>query len=601
VSVAVTRPADDRLTRLFAELYGDIRQDRPAATDSQLADWLAGVDPATRDPLAEIQRRQSGYSLSSRQIGVVRLGQELLRGYFAQPVFHTELGHRLLSASGGLMAAALPSEGWLLRPGHPVHELMVLIESVARGWDPSLPQASETSEVLCAWLQRSATADQTLAEARQWWADVQSRQQRIAVRVAESESGALRLRYVRQVAARMLNRQLAGRPLPDFMVQDVVDQWSGVFQWALLNGGERSLRWQKLVRGFGLLVWALQPEVADPEHRSKLTRVVEQVRAELLPLLDELVADEQVRQRLAEQIEVALLCQFNVRPMDYLPVPPIPGGSLLDDAGAGVSQDLLAEVEAIRVGDWFVVPESGQRIRLQLKLDEYQQLLFVNQAGVRVISASFEEFAWQFSSAAISAVVDPVPLIDWSSERLTALAEQYRQRQQARQAEHQARAQEEAQQTEARERARRKALEEARRLSDARQQQVREQQDLQAAEAEVELARRAAVAANHGATDAQRRQRARLLVSGLTMGAWLVFHGETGVAIRRKLAVVLPSSAKYIFVDRGGTDKYEITRDALIDAIASGTVEVASKDTRFDDALNRVVDGIRLERGFVDD
>ncbi|MFN3714505.1 MAG: DUF1631 family protein [Alcanivoracaceae bacterium] len=597
----MTRPADDRLARLFAGLYGEVRQDRPAATDEQLRAWLASVDPATRDPLDEIQSREAGYSLSARQIGVIRLGHELLRAYFSQPVFHPELGHGLLSASGRLLAEALPVDGWLLRPQHPVHGLMALIETVACGWDPSLPQAMDICNTVSDWLRRSEPVADTLATAQLWWAEAQSRQERIAARVAESEAGALRLRYVRQVAARMLNRQLAGRPLPDFVVQDVVEQWSAAFQWALLNGGERSPLWQKLVRGFGLLVWALQPEAADTAQRGKLTRVVEQLRAELLPLLDDLVADELVRQRLNEQIEVAMLCQLNSRPMDYASVPPVAGGSLLDDAGAGVSQDLLSEVAAIHVGDWFMVPESGRRMRLQLKLDEYQQLLFVNQAGVRLVSASFEEFAWQFSSAAISAVVAPVPLIDWSSERLNALAEQYRVRQEARQTEHKALIEAQAREAEAREHARRKALDEARRLSDARQQQEQEQVALKAAEEDLELTRRAAVAADHGVTEAQRRQRARLLVSGLTMGAWLIFHGETGVAIRRKLAVVLPSSGKYIFVDRVGTDKYDIGRDALIEAIASGAVEVASKDTRFDDALTRVVDGIRLERGFVDD
>ena len=234
----------------------------------------------------------------------------------------------------------------------------------------------------------------------------------------------------------------------------------------------------------------------------------------------------------------------------------------------------------------------------KLKLDDYQQLLFVNQLGIKQVGASFEEFAWQFSSAQISAVVAAVPLIEWSAERLNGLAEQYRERQQAREAEHQARLAEQLRITEERDQARRKALKEARLLAAAQQQREAEKVALRQTEADLEQARRDAVAAEHGASEEQRRQRARLLVSGLTMGAWLSFHDDNGQQTRRKLAVVLPSSGKYIFVDRIGTEKYEMTRDVLISEIAAGAIEVVRKDSRFDDALNRVVDGIRQDRGW---
>ncbi|MEE4252140.1 MAG: DUF1631 family protein, partial [Alcanivoracaceae bacterium] len=262
------------------------------------------------------------------------------------------------------------------------------------------------------------------------------------------------------------------------------------------------------------------------------------------------------------------------------------------------SQDLLAEVAAVAVGEWFVEPASGRRLQLLLKLDDYQQLLFVNQLGMKQVSASFEEFAWQFSSAQISSVVAAVPLIEWSAERLGALAEQYRERQQVREAEHQARIEEQMRIAEERDQARRKALKEARQLAAAQQRREAEEAALRQSEAAVEQARRDSAAAEHGASEAQRRQRARLLVSGLTMGAWLLFHDDDGQQTRRKLAVVLPSSGKYIFVDRLGTDKYEITREALIGGVAAGAIEVVSKDSRFDDALNRVVDGIRQDRGW---
>lgn len=593
-------PADDRLARLFAGLYGSQPTSTALIADEQVASALIAADPLAEDPVAVVQQAFPGQSPSVRQLGVIRLARELLRDYFAQPVYHPDLGQALMRASSRLIAEALPQDGWLLRPQHPLHALLTQVEKMAAGWYPGLPQASETVNLLTGWLSQPIPAQQRLGAAEQWLLDHQQRQERITTRVAESEFGVLRLNYIRQTSARSLNRLLAGRSVPDFMAEAIALHWAGAFQWTLLHHGEQSPLWQKLVRGFGLLVWSVQPEAADASQRSKLTRVIDQIKSELMPLLDEVIADEGLREQLREQVDIAHLCQIHARPVEYQPVPPIAGGNALDDAGAGVSQDLLSEVAAVHVGDWFSETATGRRLRLLLKLDEYQQLLFVNQLGMKQASASFEEFAWQFSSAQISALVTPVPLREWAAERLVTLADQYRERQRSREQEHRARQEVAAQQAQEREKARSKALAEARQIAETRQQQEAEIKALQQAEMEVEQARRESVAAGHGASEAQRRQRARLLVSGLSMGVWLTFHDDKGEQTRRKLAVVLPSSGKYIFVDRLGTDKHEVLRDDLIAGIAAGAIDVVRKDSRFDDALTRVVDGIRQDRGWGD-
>ncbi len=593
-------PADDRLARLFAGLHGSQPASTALIADDQVVSALLAADPLGEDLVAVVQRAFPGQSPSVRQLGVIRLARELLGDYFAQPVYHPDLGQALMRASSRLIAEALPQDGWLLRPQHPLHALLAVVEKVAAGWYPGLPQAADTISLLAGWLSQPEPAGKRLATAEQWFQEYQQRQERITARVAESEFGVLRLDYIRQTSARSLNRLLAGRSVPDFMAEAIARHWAGAFQWTLLHHGEQSPLWQKLVRGFGLLVWSVQPEAAEASGRSKLTRVIDQIKSELMPLLEEVIADQSLREQLREQVDIAHLCQLHARPVEYQSVPPIAGGTALNDAGASVSQDLLSEVAAIHVGDWFSDTVTGRRLRLLLKLDEYQQLLFVNQLGMKQASASFEEFAWQFSSAQISTLVGPVPLREWAAERLAALADQYRQRQRSREQEHRASQAVAMQAAEVRDKARSKALAEARQLAETRQRQEAEGKALQQAEVELEQARRESVAAGHGGSEAQRRQRARLLVSGLSMGVWLAFHDDKGEQTRRKLAVVLPSSGKYIFVDRLGTDKYEVLRDDLIAGIAAGAIDVVRKDSRFDDALTRVVDGIRQDRGWGD-
>ncbi|PKM23223.1 MAG: hypothetical protein CVV10_00275 [Gammaproteobacteria bacterium HGW-Gammaproteobacteria-14] len=592
----------DTLGQLFTGLYGKADSSLPEVADSDLADMLAVCDPLTDDLVTQLMALLAGKrTLSVRQTGIVRVSASLLSDYFAQPVFHPSLAQHLLASSSRLIAEALVANGWLMSKQHPVHELLSMVAEVAFGWYPDVPQAAEIQQQLRFWLEGQAkgeSGEQRLARAKTWLADFNARQAKVSERVAQSESGGLRQQYALQVVARTMNRQLAGRQLPDFMIEDVSQHWSAAFQWVLLQHGEGTPEWQKLVRGFGMLVWSVQPEASAEAERGKLSRIVDQIRQELVPLLDQIIADESIRARLRDNLEIAHVCQLHNRPLSYGSVPSVAGGSVLDNAGASISKDLLDEVAAVRVGDWFVEADSGRRLRLLLKLDEYQQLLFVNQLGMKLVSSSFEEFAWQFSSARISTVVAPVVMLDWVTERLSGLAEQYRARKKVHDAAQ--KEQQEAQQKIAaqREQARQKALLEARQLEEEKERHEAEQSAMAEAEKELERARREAAAVDHGISEAQRKQRARLLVSGLTMGAWLTFHDDDGVETRRKLAVVLPSSGKYIFVDRIGVEKTEITREALIAGIADGAIDVVRKDSRFDDALNRVVDGIRQDRGW---
>src|SRR5690554_4670822 len=135
--------AEDPLARLFAGLYGEQDAAAQVLSDDQLATLLVRVNPQDDDPVLAVRKAAGGAALSVRQLGIVRLARELLRDYFNQPVFHPQLARRLLAVSGPLIAEALPRDGWLMRRQHPVHELMALVEEVAKGWFPALPQAED--------------------------------------------------------------------------------------------------------------------------------------------------------------------------------------------------------------------------------------------------------------------------------------------------------------------------------------------------------------------------------------------------------------------------------------------------------------------------
>ncbi len=60
--------------------------------------------------------------------------------------------------------------------------------------------------------------------------------------------------------------------------------------------------------------------------------------------------------------------------------------------------------------------------------------------------------------------------------------------------------------------------------------------------------------------------------------------------------MILPSSGKYVLVDRAGTRQRELARDELTAGIAEGAISILDKGSRFDDILNQVVDGLRQDK-----
>lgn len=587
------------LTKLFTGLYGQPPMGQAEVADERLAKALCGANPL-QDPVIFARAALASAALSPRQAGMVKASSAIVTDFFHQPLFHPELAERLLPHTGALIGQALLPGSWLTRKSHPLVQCLGELAQFAQGWYPAHPQADDIAGMLQSTLDQlyGDGVDDALAVFRQWRSNFVERTEKVAARVVQSESGTLRARYARGLAARTINRQIAGRPLPTVVARALESIWLPAFQWVLLDQGDRSPLWSSLVKVFSLLVWSLQEN--SVEQKSKLHRVIDQLKQELPPLLETLIKDDSQRAQVLEEIEIIHLCLLHERAVDYEGAPMLEGSTALDQLDAEVSADLLQEVTAIRNDQWFVQSASGMRMHLQQRVDEYQQLLFLNQQGMKALACGFEEFALFYSSGEIQPVAELQPLSEWAQSHLQRLADQYRVRQKARQDEQQklaamAAAQEAEQKAEkvAELRQRAEAKERARHAAERLQQEklasLGSTPQSVATEQEVEQQRRESATAELGSTPEQRRQRARLLVSSISVGTWMNFFGDDGSEIRRKLAVILPSSNKYIFVDRVGADKLQLTRDELISAVAEGAASPLQRDARFDDALSRIV------------
>lgn len=566
-----------------------------------LQQMLLGLTDSGEQPLlAAIQTRLEALeTLSPRQAAAIQLSDQLGERFFHSPVFDPALAAVLQTCRRQIAACALDGNGWLYHLQHPLRQVFNRLAILACGWHSGLGRSADNSRQFVQSLLSSLQLDwqPALAALDEWLSGEQQRVQKLEQRLLASETGAMKARRCRQLAIKTLNQLGAGKKLPPAAIEFLHGAWLQSLQLALIQGGERSelcFRQRKLTE---TLIWSLQP-IRDDAHRQQLFRVIGQLGEELRDTLISLAHQNDARDEALAVIENLHLQLVQNQTPAYVDVPALDSGDLLNDSGASISRALLARVEALHCGQWFAFapPAAQPRLKLLIKDDDSQQLLFVNQLGIKVLDASFEEFAYQLASGGAQPLRGENLFDDcWQNLLQSLHSDMCEAAEQAARiaAEQRMRIAEQR----ARDLARAKAEEEAAALLAAKAQA--EQQRRAAEQAAKELAaeqQRAEQLAAQDADAAARQQRARLIASSLTIGAWLEARHDNGDSEKLKLAVILPSSGKAILVDRNGIKKLELNRDELVAALAENRLTLVNSGQQFEDTLARVVGGLRRDR-----
>lgn len=544
--------------------------------DVGLADWV-------------LLRLADGERLSPYQYGMLDAVDSILGKVFALPAFHPQLAAALRPHRGALAAQALTADGWVTNPRHPARRLLAALYTLACGWHPDHGGGARAQADL--WLSQLAHGEQRCEDiagaAAQWLDEERRRVERVEKRLLDAESGALRTRRARQVAARTLNQALANRAIDIAAAAAIREDWFAGMQWVLLSEGEQSPLWQRVKRATGSLRWTLSPDQTESGN-SQFHRVIAQVKDELEAIAAQVFRDALPRDRLLEAIDSEHLRILRNHPRDTAPFTPVDADDAVGDGTAEISDNLVDAVRALEPGQWLQLREENtvRRARLLLKQDESRQVLLVNALGLKVLSCSWETLALRLANRDALPLLPTLPLAACIAAVVTQLEERQKREQENRlDAIRSARAAATAE-VRSREAARQKALAEAQQLETARRDTQRQADAVAARDAQ----------AGDDAMQ-QRRQRARLLASSLTIGTWLAFRDYEGGIIRRRLTVLLPSTGKYIFVDANGGEKIELMRDELVRALAEERIGTLSKDQRLDDALTRVVGNLQQDRG----
>jgi Protein of unknown function (DUF1631) len=302
-----------------------------------------------------------------------------------------------------LSAALALTDPDFLQPGvHPLHQLLDNIQSRAIGWQARLDrvgavleqQVTKAVEESRVWFDSPAVnlasicAEFTAAAERD-----QARAQRMIQRVVEAEAGKVKTAAAKQEAAKMINAALAEYLAPGEIGTFIKGPWYTSAQLLLLKFGEQSEQWRKMSATTNTLLDSFQSmEEADEARRQHIFEVVTQLPKEMRRWLLSLHHDTEAVNEAMGLVEFAHLKILRRQPLQLEKLPPIVVEGEHVSAGESQNSGLMKNWQE---GQWFSVETNNDgivRMQLSLKVEQSQQLLFTNLAGIKVLQQSFTEF-----------------------------------------------------------------------------------------------------------------------------------------------------------------------------------------------------------------
>jgi hypothetical protein len=314
-----------------------------------------------------------------------------------------------------LFAALAITDAEFMQPGaHPLHQLLDSIQARGVGWQSRLARVG-------AILEQQVT--DAVNDSREWFADNatdlsgichdftvaaerdNARAQRMVLRVVETEAGKVKTAAAKLVAAQMINAALEKSPAPFEIGGFLKGPWYDSAQLLLLKFGVDSEQWQKMTHTTDTLLDSLQSlEGADETRRQHIFEVVTQLPKEMRRWLLSMHHDTEAVNEAIGLIEFAHLRILRRQPLDPQPI------AAIDAEGAHAAKGELQHTNAQRnwqEGQWFALDNGADgivRVQMVLKIEQSQQLLFTNLAGLKVLQLSYEEFGRMLDKNKVSAL-----------------------------------------------------------------------------------------------------------------------------------------------------------------------------------------------------
>jgi len=644
--------------------YPQADSDLPEMDEQRLLQVIARLQIAELEgsPIVDhIASEDPGFHLHDGHYATIAFLDECCRAALGEAEFSPAIQGSLRSGMPSLIRAAIVEGLITVSKGHGVLDVMDQLIDVSIGWteksdklltkikeliESSIASLSMISESQLSTPQVKKSRDKFLADLCADIAKFSTKEQdriaKLEERLVASETGLLKTNRARNLAAQMLNEKMAGKSLPQDIVDFLQGPWYDSLQLLLVRQGTQGEDWARASKLTETLIWTLefnaqQQEVPSPTgnesssadvgtandsasdqesdtdapdsddaadraaaakqanarviaEQQRLYRIIEHLPDELNELLVSLEYQDDSQDNALAAIDAALVGVMTGEPLENCSHEPLPCDVLGKDAA--FSQSLLSQVNKINTGQWFVFEpqdQPPQQIKLVLKLDDMQQLLFTNRSGIKVLQSSFDEFAYFMSSEFARPISTAKHLSSIVRTTLHKIGSDYLKHQKSA----------EAAKTDQDSGEAAKRIAQIQAMREANRKKHAEKEEKEMASTQVFLA---AVKEKSNAPENQAAlKEAAIAVSKLNTGAWVRIPGPGREPTESKLAVKLQALDKYIFVNRAGIKLGVFTEDQLIDMLVTNECEILDSGTEVEDTLVKTVIELRKSRSLAHD
>lgn len=622
--MAETKKSNDTATaeqvrEALTNRYYQNRSELPVLPRQELLDLLSTLqmvksEDDSKAPLALVEllsSKQPECSLNQEDFAALSFLDECLKESFEQTPLDLKLEKLFYRTMPTLAIKTLTSADIPAIGDHPMVTVLDLLIEHSIGWSSDLGRAGEklydkVDSTLSALADPDLDYQKLQSDLAVFFYQEQQRIEKLERRLADSESGMLRAQRGQVLTAQMLNAQMQDKQLPTRISEFLQGPWCDSLQLMLIQHGAQSEQWQRACKLTETLIWTLQPvesmdinnndqraekeQAENEENRQRLYRIIEHIPNEIHELLVALKHDTHKAEAALSDIEMEHIKIMSGQKLAYREFTLLEYEEDLLGASTSICKSLLNRVDQLEPGQWFLHGDSkdqAARIKLVLKLDDVQQLLFTNRNGVKALQKGFEEFAYYLSSGAAKPLYSQAV---YSSSLKSTLQSLVRDQQTKRKKLRQAKERSEQERI-ARETARLKALEEAETI--AREREAAEKKRVaQGRQAQLQKAREEAVELEN----LEKLRVATDKVLSLNISAWLKLPDNDGTPVECKLAVKLAAVDKFIFADRQGVKIAEYSAEQLAQLLATEAGVILDEGEKFEDTLAKVVTGLRQDR-----
>lgn len=528
----------------------------------------------------------------------LRFIDALFELYQKHTVFDQAIGLEVRRLLPLLAICQIQQPHWSWDWNHPLLKILALIQNHFIGWSKNQGKAGDRAitslgeqlqNIHQLWL--TDQREDLLNKLASQLSSEQQRSIKLEQRIKDTEIGALRAQRSYQLTAKLLNEKMSGKQLPAAISDFLQTHWRESLRLHLLQNSEHSSEWLRLKKLTETFIWSFQPfDNENQQQQQRIYQLIPQLQSELQAATISLTHRPQELQQQLTLIENQHLYILKAQPLSYQSFLLIDDNDPLLAQTTTMSSGLLKHVTRLNEGQWFLHQQNNQRIKLILKLDDAQQLLFIHRSGMKAGQYNFEEFAYMLSSQQILTLKQSEPLSQYANHLVQKLDQHRQQKIETQQRRDSAQQQQRERETKLREQARLKALAEAKQLADEQAKQKQRQQ--QACEAAEQARRQAAAAAQQHAED-QHLDAMQQQLDSLNIGARIRFFNDLGDSQDCKLAVKLQTSGKYIFTDASGLKAKECLQPELLNMLLDGSAEIINAGIGFEDTLAKVVNGLR--------